>query len=552
MNVYQIAPKLVRIKLDSQLKEEFTALNEKLKWRPLSTNLDSCEKAPHLYFRITINDATAGSDYAGFPTGAPFILEREIREEKKTFFLRHWVRKSNDSSHENLPLEPHPNMRVGAVANRLILRVDIDREVDKKHVFRSIPFATNMFQVVQVDAIIHEMPHVRLAFAIERTLTPEERVRFGNNVYTTIAPARNATNSSAMQSAPYTQFPPSNQRSQGDAYKTTSTQAPSLGLPQVNSGTPGSNTPPIQLTTSGPMVAPGNQHSAQHLPPTLNFGPAPGIRKRQAGVPLLAVASMNMRRGYLSGPSRQVPMQMRQTLPKRPMSAAPHNMMSAARNHIKPVTTTPNANGSGEITGGNQRRPSGQSTHRGRNTGVNVGSSSFVNTVGKTGHLGMMKENAKANTHPDVRLWEDHDANDPYEPLFITEDAKFMQKASESILMEEAYDSDRRPANSDLFGTTTGDFAKLYDVDPNMQGNGDEADIEICVDRYVTPSNDVSKAEKTDDETAYVKSVLAAVDYNQKLIEERDVVASWLLRDELGEEQSIKAEVSGDNESGSD
>lgn len=38
-----------------------------------------------------------------------------------------------------------------------------------------IPFSTCMFQVVQVDAIVHEMPHVCLAFAIGRTVTSKER-----------------------------------------------------------------------------------------------------------------------------------------------------------------------------------------------------------------------------------------------------------------------------------------------------------------------------------------------------------------------------------------
>lgn len=551
MNVYQIAPKLVRIKLDSQLKEEFTTLDEKLEWRPLSTNLDSCEKAPHLYFRITINDAVAGSDFAGFPTGAPFILEREIKEDKKTFFLRHWVRKSSGASHEDLPLDSHPNLQIGAVDNRLILRVNIDREVDKNHVFKSIPFATNMFQVVQVDAIIHEMPHVRLAFAIERTLTPEERVNLGNNVSVTVAPVRNSVDSNAMHSAAHTQFPPGNQNPLGAVNGATANQT-LVGLPMANNGMPNSNVPPVQLINAAPRMMPGHQMLAQHGPPALQFGPVSRIQKRQPGMTPHAVAPIHMRGQYIRGQSRQVPMQMRQTVPKRPMSATHQNMMLATRGQSKPITTSPSPNGSGGVAGGNQRRTGGQSTHRGRDISGSIASSSFVNSVGKTGHLGMMNENAKANTHPDVRLWEDHDANNPYEPLFISEDVKFMKRASESILMEEAYDTDKRLADSDLFGTTSGDLARLYDVYPIAYINGDEADIEICVDRLTKPAKVAIETDENSEETAYLKAVLTAVEYNQKLIEEREVVSSWLLKDELDEEQAVKDEDIGDNESGSE
>lgn len=547
MNVYQIAPKLVRIKLDLQLKEQSATLNENLKWRPLSTNLDSCEKPPHLYFRITINPAATGGDYAGFPTGAPFILEREVKQDENSFFLRHWVRKSDIASHEALPLEPHPHMQIGAVDNRLILRVDIDREVDKRNVFKSIPFATNMFQVVQIDAIIHEMPHVRLAFAIERTLSPEERTQLGDFTPTTVVPFRkSSTNSTQNDGTLHLQYPSVTQGFPSGVVPTT--MAPSTGGTKARDTVPTSSHGAAEL-----RPAMGNQNFAQHGPPKLAFGASAQIRKRQPVIPPHAVASLYARGQFLSGKSRQVPMQMRQPVPKRPMSIAPHSMRPSARGNVKPKMSAVNIIGSAVTV---SRKDSGLNVHtaqHGKDANGVLGSNSSLVLPGKSGHLGMMNENAKANTHPDVRIWEGHDANDPHEPLFITEDAKFMEMANKSIMLDGEFGASMRSEHVDLFGATTGDLDKMYDINPNAYRNADEADIEVPIDqRRLEAKEGTMQDVQTSKRSAYANAMAAAVEYNRRLSREREDLRGWLAQDAEFEEQQNIDEDAEDADSGSE
>eukprot|EP00171_Calliarthron_tuberculosum_P018440 IDg18440t1 len=73
-------------------------------------------------------------------------------------------------------------MQLAVVKDVMIVRVDIDREMTLADTFKSVPFATWMFQVVQVDAMIDDAPGIRFAFAIERTVTSDERVVIMSNV----------------------------------------------------------------------------------------------------------------------------------------------------------------------------------------------------------------------------------------------------------------------------------------------------------------------------------------------------------------------------------
>lgn len=108
------------------------------------------------------------------------MLTRDGPEKKKGFFLRHWVRQEPDNG-ESFPQFESEHLHVAIVKDLMIVRVNIDRPMSLEDTFKSVPFATWMFQVVQIDAVIEEAPGVRFAFAIERTVTPDERVVIQGN-----------------------------------------------------------------------------------------------------------------------------------------------------------------------------------------------------------------------------------------------------------------------------------------------------------------------------------------------------------------------------------
>lgn len=218
MNTYQIAHRRSKIQMDPELLRNFETLRSTLRWRPLTANLESCEEGKFLYFRITLRLTGGGCNtYAGFSSGAPFMLTRDCLEKKKGFFLRHWVRQEADAS-TNLAIYSSPFMQLAVVKEVMIVRVDIDREMTLADTFKSVPFATWMFQVVQVDAMIEDAPGIRFAFAIERTVTSDERVVIMGNVEHTKQQTKiqkAASKISSQRVAPI-RMPPPQQAQQGD------------------------------------------------------------------------------------------------------------------------------------------------------------------------------------------------------------------------------------------------------------------------------------------------------------------------------------------------
>lgn len=168
--------------MDPDILRSFEVLRSTLRWRPLTANLESCEHDRFLFFRITLRLGPTGDTYAGFSSGAPFMLARDGAVNKKGFFLRHWVRQDEDPVDAALPLFDSKHLRLAIVKDVMIVRVDVDREMNLVDTFKSVPFATWMFQVVQVDALIEGKNGVRFAFAIERTVTTEERTVIQSNV----------------------------------------------------------------------------------------------------------------------------------------------------------------------------------------------------------------------------------------------------------------------------------------------------------------------------------------------------------------------------------
>lgn len=541
MNTYQIAPKLVRINLDPQLHEDFARPNKQLQWCPLSTNLDSCEKPPHLFFRITLNDAAEEGNYAGFPTGAPFILQRQAKQEKKTFFLRHWVRKVDPLAHKNLPLNPHPNLQVGLVDKSLVLRVDIDRPLEKAHVFKSIPFATVMFQIVQIDAIIQEIPYVRMAFAIERTLTQSEREQVGDAIPVSIASARKGAGTGSAKN--------DTTRNKQDKQAVTIAQRPAAS----------SNTSKVSNqvlpTSARPTPLVPQQHANMPYPSALSmpFGSQAIAANRLSSMTHLGAAPMYLQPQYAQGPARHMAVQMRQAVPTRATPPAPvirtsgrqASAHSTSGHSGTPITTQIEQSGSGRVHGQNRNTNTNKiSVGNSRET---VGSiEGGVVPMGRVGHVGMMNENTKAGAHPDVRLWQEHDASNPYEPIFITDDKKFLEKTKNVILLDADFADPRASNFDDLFGVRNGNSIELHlegSLSPDLH---DELYNEI-----EPPLETPFKRTKFESHNTYAAAVVAATEYNSLLRKQREDLRQLLQDADMTEQQSRDDEDTNDAESDS-
>lgn len=557
MNTYIISPTLVRISLDETLTDSFQILDRRLQWRPLTNNLDCCEEAPYLYFRIALVLRQDTTTFAGFATGAPFMLTRDADVQKRAFFLRHWVRPNAPHENCDTALVVQPYMAVGALADRLLIRVEIDRELNIKDTFKSVPFATWMFQVVQVDAIIEEMPHVRLAFAIERTVTPEERALI-TGVQMTPANISYKQNDAVPQHT----SPSNPSMSVGMSAETTVHGSPPLIATQRSrSQAGGSMTRGGGLATAR-VMPPGTTHQGSSLTtaPTLsrstvyqrtpsNDGNVPITRKVILPGRVASVSSVALQKnGYGLSTSRHVAVQMRQSVPVRPSpSAGPHSMRSTGRGPSKHWGAASFSSGSFGTTPG-----------KNRGNGHEVGSQ-FL----------MMSENARANTHPDVRLWEEHDANDPYEPLFISEDARtpsaeqkgtsygsFASKSGKTIILDQGrqiveFDKLDASAGVDAVEATgmalcDGTQSQLphYRTDPlHLE------EMVVCKAKECLNEMAVGRKET---QRPYALAVQSASEYNGTLCDNRKDLQKWLIEDAERQEQQSLDDDDEEGESGSD
>lgn len=64
---------------------------------------------------------------------------------------------------------------IGSDGEYVILKVDIDRVLDLGETFYSHDFGTWMFYVARIDCVLKGFDQVRIAFCIERTISPQER-----------------------------------------------------------------------------------------------------------------------------------------------------------------------------------------------------------------------------------------------------------------------------------------------------------------------------------------------------------------------------------------
>lgn len=484
MNPYIISPNVVKISLDKGLSNQFSQSCARLNWRPLTTNLESCEELPYLYFRITLKTRQGSDTFAGFATGAPFMLTRDKDVKKRAFFLRHWVRRTPERENSNAPLIRLSHMAVAACDDFLLVRVDIDRQLAVEDTFKSIPFATWMFQVVQVDAVIEDLPGVRFAFAIERTVTVEEREFVAKSGLTlpSKGPKVKQSPSQLTQSmAPRPQATPH----AGQTSPTPRPARPLLGQSIVNPA----------------------MHQNVQPRPNMNYNPV--IQR--------SPAASYQPNPYAYASNRPVPLQMRQNVAPRP-------------SYLTPQASKP-------------------PPQRGYSRAVNPIPTSAPASV----------DNQRPVMHPYLRLWEDRDLDDPYEPIFVTEDQKYEEQARKHWLVEREEDHARRFEYETLFAIPTSDYPLYYFDGQTVTSTSGEPDVEVVVEkkrRIATQASDDS-SESEDDEKVnipakYNNAVISAADYNSQLKNERDALKKWLIEDisrdeEESEEQEEEDDGDGDS-----
>eukprot|EP00177_Eucheuma_denticulatum_P005217 GFKZ01009504.1.p1 GENE.GFKZ01009504.1~~GFKZ01009504.1.p1 ORF type:complete len:484 (+),score=67.09 GFKZ01009504.1:306-1757(+) len=471
MNHYIISPKLITIRQDTELVESFSELNERLSWRELTTNLRSCEEPPYLFFRITLSLRPGSVTYAGFSTGAPFMLTRDKDVKKRAYFLRHWIRQVDAKENANLSLENVPHLSVAVQGDCMIARVTIDRPLVPSDVFKSVPFATWMFQIVEVDAVIQGAPGIRFAFSIERTVIGEERevVNAAGVELKSKGPIKQADGANTGPKRP-TQRPPSR---------------------------------PPQPT----LVRPARPMPHMVHPPMQQFP------QRSS----LGFTSMNMRANssvypvssYSHGSSRQIAPGMRQNGPSRSQYTSPHQVRTPSRSYN-------------------------------RSSAVSNGGSAISSA-----------DNLRPVMHPYLRLWEDRDLDDPYEPILVTEDDEYERKVRRKWVVEETAEQTNRFDYQNLFGLPTADYPPYY-MRPIVSTTNGEADLEITVDRMQKMPAESSEGRglKREDQMIiseeaderYTAAVVAAAEYNSMLRNDRVELRKWLEEDVARDEQQSEEE----------
>lgn len=494
MNRYVIAPKVVKVALDPELTAQFSKLNSRLTWRTLTTNLESCEDPPNLYFRVTLKLKAGNTTYAGFATGAPFMLTRDKDVAKRAFFLRHWVRKAPENDCATAPLVALPHMSIAAQDNELLLiRVNIDRPLASEDIFKSVPFATWMFQVVQVDAVIQDRPGIRFAFAIERTVTGDERdvVSSSGQSLSFKGPRLKQTTSPHVLPRPSSIPPPQAQHAQAASRQTRPLTNQRVVQPQIQ---------PNMIHRQNAGYTPVNPR-----PPAAAYQPNP----------------------YAYASNRPVGVQMRQNVAPRP----PYLQQQQEQQQQQRVKTMAS-------------RPYNRSGNS------NTGTSSAQQTV----------DQQRPVMHPYLRLWEDRNLDDPYEPFFVTEDDEFDKKAKRSWVIEETPQYAKQFDYQKLFGIPTADYPPYYFSGPASSDADGEPDIEVIVQRKKrvkpVPSEvtGISGQDKSHARFAgvgkYSSAVVAASEYNSMLRDDRSQLRKWLVEDVQREEEESEQEEEEDDGDG--
>lgn len=498
MNTYNISPRLVRVTVDSALSQQFADLDARLAWRPLTTNLESCEDLPYLYFCINLVQHRSSPTYAGFSSGAPFMLTREKDLKKRAFFLRHWVRMESIENHKDASLVRLQHMTVAVQGRRLLVRVNIDRAFNTADAFKSVPFATFMFQVAHVDAFIEGLPDVRFAFAIERTITSEEREIVGSMGHS--IPSKGMKTKPAPSSQP---TPKPNPYLPHPTFTTIPRPARPF-MPQ-----------PKMLQTHQPAQIPTPSMQQSVVPQRNVAYSSNSVRSTPQGT----------QSPYQFASSRIFQPQLGQKPSPRALPIAPQALKPVQRNYNRSMATPPPL-------------PVAQNAP-------------------------LQVDNSNKIVHPYMKLWEDHDMDDPYEPIFITKDEKFDSKANRTFIFENTPPYASRVDHRNLFGMPSNDYPQFYLEDPDIAAGGvgqADPDVEILFEGPQKSQEDCSDLTasslddtiKKDDRTGYLAAVVAASKYNAGLREGRNDLRKWLVEDLATREEDGSEEEHEEDEGDQD
>ncbi|KAI0565540.1 hypothetical protein FGB62_17g362 [Gracilaria domingensis] len=392
-------------------------------------------------------------------------------------------------AHKDLPLVPLEHMAVAIRNRRLLVRVDIDRPFDTADAFRSAPFATYMYQVAHVDAFIDGLPNVRFAFAIERTITSEEREIVGNMGHSVPSKGMKTKPISAPQlpvrSNPYMPHP---------------TTIPRPARPLV--------TQPKMLPVPQPVPVPPMQQTL--VPQRTPAYPPAAARPTQ----------IIYQNPYQFTSTRSIHPQIVQKPSPRAM-------------HIGPQIT----------------KPAPRIQSRG------VLSQSVIPAAASPPP---QIDTANKIVHPYMKLWEDHDLDDPYEPIFITKDDAFDSKARRSFIFEETPPYASRVDHRKLFGLPGKGYPPFYFDGPDISVGDGDPDIVISIERIKKPMGEHSEVTSSsldddskpadNDESNYSTAVVAASNYNNSLRSERNDLRRWLIEDLAVDEESEEEEEDEDGD----
>jgi hypothetical protein len=608
---YHIAPFMSRIKVDATLTQNFQELNAGLKWSDQTVNLKSCEQDGYMYFRIRLQQYS-GSTYAGYSNGSPFPLPRTsnangkvdpLETKRRVYFLRHWVRRVSDVEIERAaPRElTLKHIAVAVSGEIMLIRVDIDRDLTVADTFKSVSFAAWMFQVVQLDAVIDGLPNIRFAFAIERTVTHDERALIeSQHPNATAVPTSRGPrplNVGTVQRG----------RSLGPRHIAARPEEPGIRAklnapadkaPSARAIIAPSRAPPsapvlpttLPSTTQVPSTiaqASGNSANRTALPSAdasprneqLESGPqlktAPEISSKGAiaeGAPSPASAIVS-EGGMVPNISR--PVASKQNLGK---SSKVSGRADTARNG-----RSPQPNPSGQPGPASKRPRASENPYRANQTAsADCGAvpNGLVGSAtphhGLSGNTTIGRHNAGAlpdislkqppNSH--LALWASRDPSDPYEPFFVTDDHGYHTRANKSYIVRSLTDATTRYHHLRLRAfpgsTLAAEFADGPDLEsvesregsivltlPAKRARGDKdnnTDIHGCENGGVNFEDDGAEL----CETGYISAVKAAARYNSTMQTERREFAQWYIADSLvSKERKIRESRPGDDDSSS-
>lgn len=170
--------------------------------------------------------------------------------------------------------------------------------------------------------------------------------------------------------------------------------------------------------------------------------------------------------------------------------------------------------------------------------------------VGKKVQQKNEKDAIRPVIHPVMRLWEYRDLDDPYQPIFISQDAQLEEKTGKQYIVDEEDPNDKFHYNN-----LTGHLSQSYNQEelfrPRIQDNTGEPDIEVIVPIF-QPRKNLNEGEvenghdeqqkKSMKDEKYAAAVAAAADYNVDLSTDRAVLKKWLEEDVPREEEESQEE----------